>query len=80
MTTTSKLVLALAGAVAAGVIIGMIAAPEKGVETRKKVKDKAGKLVDGLSRLFSHSGNGEMAQDVQQSGLKRGKEASTTMG
>jgi gas vesicle protein len=77
MTTKSKIALGLAGAIAAGVIIGLAVAPEKGSDTRRKVKDKAGKLMGGLNRLISRSRhNGDPGHQEQ----RRGKEVSTAMG
>ena len=39
MTTKSKVILGLVGAAAAGVIVGLLLAPEKGSDLRKKVKE-----------------------------------------
>jgi len=58
MTTKSKIILGLVGAAAAGVIVGLLIAPEKGADLRKKVKDTAGGWADHLSDLFS-SAKGE---------------------
>ena len=77
MTANSKIALGLAGAIAAGVVIGLMMAPDKGSETRKKVKDKAGKLMGGLNRLISrHPENGHHGMQEQ----RRGKDVSTAMG
>lgn len=46
MTTTSKIVLGVLGAAAAGVAIGMLIAPEKGSELRNKIADNAKNWVD----------------------------------
>ena len=48
MGNTSKIMLALLAGAAAGVAIGVLIAPEKGSETRKKVTDTAKKLTDSL--------------------------------
>ncbi len=58
MTTKSKVILGLVGAAAAGVVIGLMLAPEKGTDMRKKVKDTAGDWAGHLSDLFS-SAKGE---------------------
>ncbi|HMU46046.1 MAG TPA: YtxH domain-containing protein [Chitinophagaceae bacterium] len=52
MTTKNKIVLGIIGAAAAGVVIGMLVAPEKGKDMRKKIKQSAGDLADGLSNFF----------------------------
>jgi gas vesicle protein len=53
MTTTAKVALGILGAAAAGVIIGMLMAPEKGTETRQRIKRTAGEWMDSLSHLFT---------------------------
>lgn len=49
MENSSKIILGLLGAAAAGIAIGMLMAPEKGTELRKKITDKAGSLAGDLS-------------------------------
>ncbi|GAO42414.1 YtxH domain-containing protein [Flavihumibacter petaseus] len=52
MNTTSKVVLGILGAAAAGAVIGMLCAPEKGTDLRNKIasgaKDWAGEFADWL--------------------------------
>ncbi len=50
--TTTKIVLSVLGAAAAGVVIGLLIAPEKGVETRKRIMKTTGGWADNLSNLF----------------------------
>ena len=67
MNTTSKVILGILGAAAAGVVIGMLVAPEKGEETRKKLKKTAGEWADNLSHLWERgkeAGKQEM-QDLK---------------
>lgn len=52
--STSKLALGICGALAAGVVIGLLLAPEKGSEMRKKLKKTAGEWVDHLGNVFTH--------------------------
>ncbi|WP_039130041.1 YtxH domain-containing protein [Flavihumibacter sp. ZG627] len=53
MTTTSKIVLGVLGAAAAGVAIGMLVAPEKGCDMREKIatgaRDWASEFTDWLT-------------------------------
>lgn len=55
MTTRSKVILGLVGAAAAGVVIGLLIAPEKGSDMRKKVGDTAGDWAGRLSDLFANA-------------------------
>lgn len=52
MNTKSKVVLGILGAAAAGVVIGLLIAPEKGSDMRKRIKKTASGWADGLSHLF----------------------------
>ncbi|WP_136667007.1 YtxH domain-containing protein [Flavobacterium sp. H122] len=45
---TDKLILGLVGAAAAGYALGVLFAPEKGSETRKKIADKGNDLKKSL--------------------------------
>ncbi len=53
MTTSTKVILGLIGAAAAGAIIGMLVAPEKGSDMRQKVKDTASDWANQLGDLFA---------------------------
>jgi len=53
MTTTSKVILGILGAAAAGVVIGMLVAPEKGEETRKRLRKTAEDWADSMSNLWA---------------------------
>jgi gas vesicle protein len=55
MTTGTKVFLGILGAAAAGVAIGLLIAPEKGSETRKRVAKTTGEWADQLSNLFKNS-------------------------
>jgi len=73
MTTKSKVILGLVGAAAAGVIVGLLIAPEKGAELRKKVKDTAGDWADHLTDLFANA-KGEI-NSLKDKGMKAAGEA-----
>lgn len=48
---TTKVLVGILGAAAAGLVIGMLIAPEKGSDMRKNLKRTADDLVDELSNL-----------------------------
>jgi gas vesicle protein len=60
MNSTSKLLLAIIGAAAAGAIIGMLVAPEKGSDLRRRISDTAGDWSSQLSELLA-SGKEQLA-------------------
>jgi gas vesicle protein len=73
MTTKTKVILGLVGAAAAGVIVGLLVAPEKGADMRKKVGDTATDWAGRLSDLFT-SAKGEV-DNLRTKGTNVVKEA-----
>ncbi len=73
MTTKSKIILALVGAAAAGVVVGLILAPEKGTELRAKLSQKAGDWTDHLTDLFANA-KGEI-ENLKTKGTKMASDA-----
>jgi len=73
MTTRSKIVLGLVGAAAAGVVIGLLIAPEKGADLRQKVKDTAGDWASQLGDLFANA-KGEF-ENLKDKGAKAASNA-----
>jgi gas vesicle protein len=73
MTTKSKMVLGLVGAAAAGVVIGLLLAPEKGSDLRTRIGKKAGGLGDSLTDLFANA-KGEL-QNLAKKGRKTADDA-----
>lgn len=68
MTNSNKIILGLVGAAAIGVAIGILLAPEKGSDARKKIADTA---TDIASRVGEWVTSGkeqvqEMAKKVDQ--------------
>ena len=49
---TTKVMLGLALAAAAGAAIGMLLAPEKGSDLQKKIKDEARSWIDEVKKLL----------------------------
>lgn len=63
MNNTSKVLLGVLAGAAAGAVLGILLAPDKGSETRKKImkagedyannfKDKIDEVIDGVSERF----------------------------
>ena len=73
MTTTTKVILGLVGAAAAGVIVGLLVAPEKGADMRKKVGDTATDWAGRLSDIFTKA-KGE-ADNLKTTGSNFAKDA-----
>lgn len=48
--TTTKVIVGILGAAAAGVVIGLLIAPKKGSDLRKNIKKTADDLVDEISQ------------------------------
>ena len=53
MNSTGKVVLGVLAGAAAGAILGVLFAPDKGSETRKKIAQKGKDLKDGIQDKFS---------------------------
>jgi len=52
MNTTAKMLTALAAGAATGAILGILFAPDKGKETRKKITDQGKKVADEVKYNF----------------------------
>jgi gas vesicle protein len=53
MNSTSKILTALAAGAALGLATGILFAPDKGSETRKKIKDKGRKLSEEVKNKIN---------------------------
>jgi gas vesicle protein len=54
MTTGTKVFLGILGAAAAGVVIGLLIAPEKGSETRKRIAKTTSDWADQVGSLLKN--------------------------
>lgn len=70
MNSTSKTILAVMGAAAVGAVIGMLVAPEKGSDLRRKITDATGD--------WTHQLNDLLAQGREQLNQLKNKVASDT--
>lgn len=66
MNTKGKILTALAVGAAVGGILGVLFAPDKGSETRKKISEGSKKFTDGVKEkfekgrsMFNHAKNGK---------------------
>ena len=55
MTTRTKVILGLIGAAAAGAMVGILLAPDKGTEVRRRIGRTAGDWADHLTDLFANA-------------------------
>jgi gas vesicle protein len=57
MTNTNKVLTALAAGVAVGSILGILFAPDKGEQTRKKIADNSRKFSDSVKDTITEGKN-----------------------
>jgi len=53
MTSNTKIILGLLAAAAAGAAMGVLMAPEKGSDLRRKIKDTVDEWADDLAELLA---------------------------
>lgn len=73
MSSKNKVILGILGAAAAGVVIGLLIAPEKGKDIRKKIKQTAGDWADNLTSLFAQGK--DAAEDAVNEGKEKARQA-----
>jgi gas vesicle protein len=71
MSKTTNLLLGVLGAAAAGVVVGLLIAPDKGSETRKKISKKTNDWKDHVNSLIK-SGK-EYLNDVSETIAEEGE-------
>lgn len=53
MNTSGKILAAVAAGIAAGAVLGILFAPDKGSETRRKISEEGKKFTDTVKDKFS---------------------------
>ena len=68
MNTAGKILTAFAVGAAAGVVAGVLFAPDKGSETRKKINEQGKKVADEVKNKFREVKNkfNKMREDVEE--------------
>jgi gas vesicle protein len=62
MSSTTKIVLGMMAAAAAGAAIGVLLAPEKGSDLRKRIKDNVNDWVNELNSMLSRASETERSK------------------
>jgi gas vesicle protein len=57
MTTGTKVFIGILGAAAVGVVVGLLVAPDKGSETRKRIAETTGDWADQVNKAFKKTRN-----------------------
>jgi len=52
MNTSGKILAAVAAGIAAGAVLGILFAPDKGSETRRKINEQGKKIADDVKDKF----------------------------
>ncbi|OQP46957.1 hypothetical protein A4H97_05400 [Niastella yeongjuensis] len=73
MTSNTKIILGMLAAAAAGASIGVLMAPEKGSDLRRKIKDGIDEVMEDVSELLA------LGKDEMQNMYKGATEAAQEM-
>ena len=71
--SSGKLITGILAGIATGALLGILFAPDKGEETRKKISKKGTDLTDSLKKRYD-----DFSEDISQK-LHRGKEKADSM-
>jgi gas vesicle protein len=72
MNNNGKILVALAAGIAVGAVAGILFAPDKGSETRRKINEKGKKFAEEFKEKFSRAK--EKANDMKEEFRKTAKE------
>lgn len=75
MNNTNKILTAVGAGIVVGTIVGVLFAPEKGSETRKKISGQGKKIVDDVQNKFRSGRNkfNDLADDLLQATREKGE-------
>lgn len=76
MNNTGKILTAVAAGAVAGAILGVLFAPDKGTETRKKINEKGHQLADGIADKFRKGKErlNELKEDISKAVKEKAEE------
>jgi gas vesicle protein len=68
MNTSGKILAAVAAGIAAGAVLGILFAPDKGTETRRKISEQGKNIAEGIKIKFNKGKEkfNEMKEHVEQ--------------
>lgn len=68
MKTSGKILAAVAAGIAAGAVLGILFAPDKGTETRRKINDQGRKFAEGAKEKFRKGREkfNDLKEDIEQ--------------
>jgi len=66
MNSTSKVLIALASGIAAGAVLGILFAPDKGSETRRKLNES----IDDVTERLKKTGQ-KLSSGLKSNGVKK---------
>ena len=75
MNNTNKILTAVGAGIVVGAILGVLFAPEKGSETRKKISGQGKKIVEDVQNKFRRGRNkfNDLADDLLQAAREKGE-------
>lgn len=76
MNNNAKIIVAVAAGIAVGAALGILFAPDKGSETRKKVNDEGKKLYDDVKDKFRRGKEkfNDLREDIEQKVKEKAEE------
>jgi len=76
MNNTGKILTALAAGAAAGFVAGVLFAPDKGSETRRKINEQGKKVAEDLKNKFNRGKEkfNDLREDIEQTVKEKVKE------